>query len=43
VAKLAAHVQQFGKKRKSPFGYAIIAFFGATNPYKKMMNNNNNF
>ncbi len=31
VAKPIAHVQQLGKKRASPFAYAIIAFFGATN------------
>jgi hypothetical protein len=43
VVELATHVQQSRKKRTSPNGYAIITFFGGTNPYKKMMNNNNNF
>jgi hypothetical protein len=31
VAKPIAHVQQLGEKKTSPFAYAIIAFFGATN------------
>jgi len=25
-----------GRKGQSSFGYAIITFFGATNPYKKI-------
>jgi hypothetical protein len=29
------HIQQLGKKRIGPFGYPIIAFFGATSLYKK--------
>jgi hypothetical protein len=43
VVKLIAHVRQLGKKRTSPFAYAIIAFFAAINLYKKLMNNNNSF
>jgi hypothetical protein len=29
------HTQQLGKKRIGSFGYAIIAFLGATSPYQK--------
>jgi hypothetical protein len=44
VAKfVATHSWQPGKKKTSPSSYAITQFFGATNPYKKMMNTNNKF
>jgi hypothetical protein len=32
-----------GKKRIGLFSYAIIHFFGAKNPQKKMMNTSNKF
>jgi len=35
VVERIVHTQQLGKKRVGPFGYAIIAFFGAINPYQK--------
>jgi hypothetical protein len=35
VAELVVHVQQSKKKKTSPSCCAIIALFGATNPYKK--------
>ncbi len=35
MEKLATHPYQLGKKRTSPFGFAITTFFGLTNPYKK--------
>jgi len=34
VTKPIAHIRQLGKKRTSSSTYAIIAFFGATNLYK---------
>jgi hypothetical protein len=43
VVELAIHVQKFGNKRTSPSTCATTAYFGGINPYKKMMNNNNNF
>jgi hypothetical protein len=42
VEHVVIHVQQSRMKRQV-FSHAIIAFFGATNPFKKLMNNNNNF
>jgi hypothetical protein len=27
------HSQQLGKKKATPFGFAITTFFGSTNPY----------
>lgn len=44
VARLVATQSwQLRKKRTGPFNYAIIHFFGTTNPYKKMMNISNKF
>ncbi len=43
VKLIAIHSWQLGKKRIGPSNYAIIHFFGATNPYKKMMNISNKF
>jgi len=36
-------VQQLRKKRIGPSNCAITKFFGATNLYKKVMNNSNSF
>jgi hypothetical protein len=36
VVKLVIHIQKFGNKKTSPFAFATIALFGATNPYKKI-------
>ncbi len=35
VIELATHTWQLEQKRTTSFGYAIIAFFGSINPYKK--------
>jgi hypothetical protein len=36
VVELAIHVRKSRNKRKSSFAYVITTFFSATNPYKKI-------
>jgi hypothetical protein len=36
VAKPVAHARQSGKKITTPSAFVITSFFGATNPYKKI-------
>jgi hypothetical protein len=43
VVELVAHIKQLKKKRTSPYGCAIIAFFGVTKHLKQWQCSTNIF